>query len=207
MSQMLSMMKPLPQDAEYPMEFFVEDLEYLPRTIYHIIRRTLWPIKGHSPKAKLEGAMKTLVFHILHGKCFNAQDFFIRQLAASGSDIFGLKFYAPWIMRLIKLHTAFNYQPSARNHIVFLPDVDMSVEAIYPEPDKEPLYLHNTDRESFTQPIEGVLAATRVYPLAGTTRAPHRAPTEATNNTIAQRPRKRSRVLNDRELLVGLHQK
>ena len=46
MSQMLSMMKPLPSDAEYPKEFFVEDLEYLPRTIYHIIRRTLWPIKG-----------------------------------------------------------------------------------------------------------------------------------------------------------------
>ena len=149
--------------------------------------------------------MKTLVFHILHGKSFNAQDFFIRQLAASGSDIFGLKFYAPWIMRLIKLHTAFNYQPSARNHIVFLPDVDMSVEAIYPEPDKEPLYLHNIDRQSFTQPIEGVLAATRVYPLAGTTCAPHRASTEATNNTIAQWPRKRSRVLNDRELLVALH--
>ena len=41
MSQMLSMMKPLPQDAAYPKEFFVEDLEYLPRTIYHIIRRTL----------------------------------------------------------------------------------------------------------------------------------------------------------------------
>ena len=38
MSQMLSMMKPLPLDAEYPREFFVEDLEYLPRTIYHIIR-------------------------------------------------------------------------------------------------------------------------------------------------------------------------
>ena len=41
MSQILSMMKPLPQDAAYPTEFFVEDLEYLPRTIYHIIRRTL----------------------------------------------------------------------------------------------------------------------------------------------------------------------
>ena len=93
-------------------------------------------------------------------------------------------------MRLIKLHTAFNYQPSARNHIIFLPDVDMSVEAIYLELDKEPLYLHNVDRQSFTQPIEGVLAATQVYPLASTTRAPHRAPTEATNSTIAQRPQK-----------------
>ena len=78
MSQMLSMMKPLPQDAEYPRDFFVEDLEYLPRTIYHIIRRTLWPIKGHSSSAKLEGSMKTLVFYILNGISFNAQDFFIR---------------------------------------------------------------------------------------------------------------------------------
>ena len=121
MSQMLSMMKPLPRDAEYPTEFFVEDLEYLPRTIYHIIRKTLWPVKGHSSTAKLEGAMKTLVFYIFNGISFNAQDFFIRQLAASGSDIFGLKFYAPWVMRLIKLHSAFNYQPSARNHFVFLP--------------------------------------------------------------------------------------
>ena len=24
--------------------FFVEDLEYLPRTIYHVIRKTLWPV-------------------------------------------------------------------------------------------------------------------------------------------------------------------
>ena len=87
---MLSMMKPLPHDAEYPKEFFVDDLEYLPRTIYHIIRRTLWPIKGHSSAAKLEGAMKTLVFYILNGINFNTQEFFIRQLAAYGSDLFGL---------------------------------------------------------------------------------------------------------------------
>ena len=77
MSQMLSMMKPLPRDAEYPKEFFVEDLAYLPRTIYHIIRRTLWPVKGHSPAAKLEGAMKTLFFYIFNGISSNAQDFFI----------------------------------------------------------------------------------------------------------------------------------
>ena len=83
MSQMLSMMKPLPYDAEYPSEFFVEDLEYLPRTIYHIIRKTLWPVKGHSSAVKLEGAMTTLVFYIFNGISFNAQDFFIRQLAAS----------------------------------------------------------------------------------------------------------------------------
>src|SRR6187401_1962757 len=151
MSQMLSMMKPLPSDAEYPKEFFVEDLEYLPHTIYHIIRRTLWPVKGHSSLAKLEGTMKTLVFYIFNGINFNAQDFFIRQLATSGADLFGLKFYAPWIMRLIKLHSAVTYQPSARNHQIFLPEVYMSAEAIYQEPAKEPVSLHNADHQSFTQ--------------------------------------------------------
>ena len=125
MSQMLSMMKPLPIDAEYPQEFYVKDLEYLPCTIFHILRHTLWPIKGHSPSAKLEGTMKTLVFYILNGIRFNTQDFFIRQLAASGIDLFGLKFYAPWVMRLIKLHSSINYHTSACNHVVFLPDVDV----------------------------------------------------------------------------------
>ena len=43
--------------------------------------------------------------------------------------------------------------------------------------------------------------------MAGNICLPHRAPTEATASTIAQRPRKRSRVINDRELLVALHQK
>ena len=140
--------------------------------------------------------MKTLVFYILNGISFNAQDFFIRQLAASGVDLFGLKFYAPWVMRLIKLHSSIKYQPSARNHLIFLPEVDMSVEAIYPEPAKEPIYLHNVGHQSFTQPIEGVQAVSRVYHLAGNTRTP-RTHTEATASTIAQRPRKRSCVLND----------
>ena len=94
--------------------------------------------------------MKTLVFYILNGINFNVQDFFIRQLAASGSDLFGLKFYAPWVMRLIKLHSAINYQPSACNHLIFLPEVDMSVEAIYPEPAKKPLCLQNAEHQSFT---------------------------------------------------------
>ena len=110
-------------------------------------------------------------------------------------------------MRLIKLHSAISYQPSARNHRIFLPDVDMSIEAIYSEPAKEPLSLQNAEHQSFTRNIEGVEAVTRVYPLDGTTRAPHHALTEATKSTIAQWPKKPSRVLNDRELLVALHQK
>ena len=109
-------------------------------------------------------------------------------------------------MHLIKLHSAINYQPSTRNHLVFLPEVDLSVEAIYLETAKDPIYLHNVDHQSFTQPIEGVQVVSRVYPFDGNTRAP-RGQNDATGSTIAQRPRKRSCVLNDRELLVTLHQK
>lgn len=136
---MVSMMKPLPADVEYRTHFFVNDIEYLPRTIYHIVRHTLWPIKGHSPHAKIESTMKTLVFYILNGIRFNTHDFFIRQLPASDIDLFGQKFYAQWIMRLIKHRSSINYQSSMCNHVVFLPKVDMSHEAIYPEPAKEPL--------------------------------------------------------------------
>ena len=113
-------------------------------------------------------------------------------------------------MRLIKLHSTIDYQPSAFNHIVFLPEVDLSIEAIYPEPAKKPLHLQNAEHQSFSQPIDGILvpnAATPAYPLAGNMRMPHHSNTEATSSTIAQRPRKCSRVLNVRELLVALHQK
>ena len=44
-------------------------------------------------------------------------------------------------------------------------------------------------------------------PLVGQLRLPHRAPADATSNIVAQRTQKRARVLNDRELLVSLHQK
>ena len=113
-------------------------------------------------------------------------------------------------MWLIKLHSTIDYQPSACNHIVFLPDVDMSIEAIFPEPAKKPLHLQNAQFQSFTQPIEGIHvpnATTPAYPLASNLRMPHRANTEASACTIAQRPQKCPRVLNDRELLVALCQK
>ena len=85
--------------------------------------------------------------------------------------------------------------------------MDMSTEAIYSEPAKQPLSLQNAEHQSFTQNVEGVEAVSRVYPLAGTTHAPHPASTEATDSATAPRPKKHTRVLNDRELLVALHQK
>src|SRR3989337_3856536 len=123
--------------------------------------------------------MKRLVHCVLNGIRFNTHDFFIRQLAASGIDLFGLKFYAPWIMRLIKLRSTVNYQASACNHVVFLPEVNMSHEAIYPEPAKEPIREDNAAFQSFTQPLEGIHVpnpTTNVAgPLVNQFRLPHRA--------------------------------
>ena len=57
-------------------------------------------------------------------------------------------------MQLIKLRSTVNYQTSACNHVVFLPEVDMSHEAIYPEPAKEPLHEDNAAFQSFSTPLE-----------------------------------------------------
>ena len=81
--------------------------------------------------------------------------------------------------------------------------MDTSNEAIYLEPAKQPISLQNAEHQSFTQNVEGVEAISRVYPLAGTTRAPHPSSTEATDSATASRPKKRTRVLNDRQLLVA----
>ena len=86
----------------------------------------------------------------------------------------------------------------------------MSHEAIYPEPAKEPVREDNAAFQSFTRSLEGIHVPNpppAVGPLAGQLRLPHRTNTDATASTVAQRPQKRARVLNDRELLVSLHQK
>ena len=65
-------------------------------------------------------------------------DFFIRQLAASGMDLFGLKLYVPWIMSLIKARSSVQCEPSSHTHHIFLPEVDAPREVIYPSADKDP---------------------------------------------------------------------
>ena len=102
-------------------------------------------------------------------------------------------------MQLIKLHSTVNYQHLARNHVIFLPDVDMSYEAIYPEPAKKPVREDNVTFQSFTQQVDGVHVPNPPAPdgpLAGQLRLPHCANTNVTASTIAQRPQKRPCVLN-----------
>lgn len=77
------------------------------------------------------------------------------------------------MMRLIKLRTTINYQVLARNHVVFLPEVDMSHEAIYPQPAKEPLRKDNPAFQSFSAPIEATHVPNHVAvgPLAASSAA------------------------------------
>lgn len=209
MSEMLSMRKPLPQDAPYPTHFFVDDMEYLPRTIYHILRHTLWLVKGHNSSYHVQGALKTVLFNVVHGIKFNMQDLFIRYLASSGMELFEPKVYAPWIMRLINRCTNTNYKPSFKNHGVHLPEVHVIREVIYPAPAKAPVFDDHARHQSFAEDIEAVhipnLAPQLV--LQGQYRQARDTTTEAITSHVPHRRPARQRTMTDRELIVSLHQK
>ena len=86
----------------------------------------------------------------------------------------------------------------------------MSHESIYPVPAKEPIREDYAAFQSFSAPLEAIHVpnpATTTGPLAGQLRLSHHANTDAIAITVPQRPQKRIRILNDRELLVSLHQK
>jgi hypothetical protein len=120
-------------------------------------------------------------------------------------DLFGLKFYAPWIIHLIKLRSTVQYEPSGRTHHIFLPKDDAPHEVIYPSADKDPRIVeasHSAYMEAIHLPN---VAPTSKH--AGQFRQPRQANTEAITSTVPQRPQKRPKVMTDRELIVSLHQK
>lgn len=125
-------MKPLHVDAPLPIEFFMKDLEYLPRTIYHILCNTLCPVKGFKSTSKLVRVMKNVVYNITYGIRFNMHHFFLRVLATIAIAPYDQKAYAPWIMRFIRHHTNIPYEACGRNHIVLLPKVEVLHDTIYP---------------------------------------------------------------------------
>ena len=81
----------------------VKELLYVPRTIYHILTKTLSPIKGHdSNEEEVIGIMRDLLFNIIHGVPINYHDFFMKTLANVALSPFVLKPYTPWIIRLFR---------------------------------------------------------------------------------------------------------
>ena len=76
------LMKPLKPGQASRTKFLVKELQYVPRTVYRILTKTLSPIKGHdSTDEEVVGIMKNLLFNIMHGIPVNYHDFFMRTLA------------------------------------------------------------------------------------------------------------------------------
>ena len=90
-------MKPLKLGQAPRTKFLVKELLYVPHTVYHILTKTLSPIKGHdSNDEEVVGIMKNLLSNIIHGIPINYHNFFMRTLANAALSPFELKPYAPY---------------------------------------------------------------------------------------------------------------
>src|SRR3954471_11651479 len=116
------LMKPMKSGQTPRTKFLVNELLYVPRTVYRILSKTMSPIKGHdSNDEEVVGIMKNLLFNIIHGIPINFHDFFMRTLANVAMSPFELKPYAPWIMRFIRTRSLLNYRAETLNHCSYLP--------------------------------------------------------------------------------------
>ena len=92
------LMKPMADDNAPRTTFLVKDLLYVSKTIYHILAKTLSPIKGHNSNTEeVVGVMKNMLFHIIHGTPINIHDFFLRTLITVAQTPFEFKLYAPFL--------------------------------------------------------------------------------------------------------------
>ena len=120
------LMKPLKQGQAPRTKFLVKELLYVPRTVYHILTRTMSPIKGHeSSDEEIVGIMKNLLFNIMHGIPVNYHDFFMRTLANVALSSFELKPYAPWIMRFLGTRSSLSYKADFQNHLSYFPPIEV----------------------------------------------------------------------------------
>ena len=119
-------MRPLKPGQAPRTKFLVNELFYVPRTIYRILTKTMSPIKGHdSSDEEIVGMMKNMLFNIMHGIPINYHDFFMRTLANVALSPFELKPYAPWIMRFLKTRSSLNYKADTLNHGSYLPPIEV----------------------------------------------------------------------------------
>ena len=119
-------MKPLKPGQTSRTKFLVKELQYVPRTVYRILTKTLNPIEGHdSNDEEVVGIMKNLLFNIMHGVPVNYHDFFMRTLANAALSPYELKSYAPWIMKFIRSRTSICYKADFQNHLSYLPPIEV----------------------------------------------------------------------------------
>jgi hypothetical protein len=106
--------------------FHVNDLLFVPRTVYRILAKTLSPIERHNSETEeVVGIMKNLLFNIIHGIPIDIHDFFKRTLATVAQSPFEVKPYAPWIMKFIRTRSSINYRADCQNHLCFMPYVEI----------------------------------------------------------------------------------
>lgn len=122
----------------------------------------------------------------MNGIKFNLQDFFLRQLAASSMDLFEQKVYAPWIMHPYKHRSNIDFKPSCRNHHIFLPNVEVIHEDIYPNPAKAPTSVDVVAHQSFSDHLEDIHISNVASQdrLTGQFRQPHDTTIEATTSNL-----------------------
>ena len=90
------LMKPLKPGQAPRTKFLVKELLYVPWTVYHILSKTMSPIKGHdSNDEEVVGIMKNMLFNIMHGIPINNHDFFLQTMANVALSPFELKPYTP----------------------------------------------------------------------------------------------------------------
>lgn len=82
----------------------VKDPNFLGKSMYHIMVKTLAPKKG--PHEDVEDVMRNLLVQISNFLCFDVEDFFLRIMMHAAQEALVLKPYASWIMHFIMKHTA-----------------------------------------------------------------------------------------------------
>lgn len=195
------LMKPLKPGQVSRTKFIVKELQYVPRTVYRIVTKTLSPIKGHdSNDEEVVGIMKNLLFSIMHSIPVNYHDFFIRTLANIAMSPFELKPYAPWIMRFLRSRSSLNYKADTLNHGSYLPPIEV-LKRTFSSADEKGKAIAVIDEG--TRPLDGQFRNAASYSTNDDSTT-H----DSTANASKQSPQAIApRVMTDHELLLSLHQK
>ena len=174
----------------------------MPRTVYRILTKTMSPIKGHdSNDEEVVGIMKNMLFNIIHGVPVNFHDFFMRTLANVAMLRFELKPFAPWSMRFIRARSSLNYKADTLNHGSYLPPIEVLKRTVSSADDKGKAAAVIDEG---IRPLDGQFRKAASY----STNDDSATHDSAANTSAKQNPQATApRVMTDRELLFGLHQK
>ena len=144
--------------------------------------------------------MKNLLFNIMHDIPVNHHDFFMRTLANVALSPFELKPYAPWMMRFLRTRSSLNYKANFQNHLSYLPPIEV-LKRTYSSADekgKAPAVIDEGIRS-----LDGQFRKAASYSTNDDSATHDSAANASKPNPQATAPR----VMTERELLLGLHQK